>query len=493
VAGTASYAGAGGSAPPANALVTSANGIWTSASWTETSGDSADVTVNDSVEAQTWEGFGGAFHEMGFNLLTTSELVDEAMSLLFGAEGARFSLARIPIGASDYSLERYTLDDTGSDVTAESSESNRPPPDIALTNFSIERDKQTLIPYIKAALAKNPNLRFWAAAWTPPVWMKSGYASNGPASGASAHKPSYYDGGKIKNDLSTLAAYAQYMVKFVQAYRAEGVTIDAIAPQDEPTFEQNYPSCLWDQATYTAYVGQYLGPALASANLGTKIMVGLLANWSPDFDILTAVMDDPGARNFVGSIGVEWDVLNRVEASPLTYGVPVWVTEHRCGNYPFISAPIQGTATTPPVPAYTEPPPNDQAYGVETWWYIRDSITKAKVTAYNFPHLVLDPLGLGNDTSREWEQNSLLVVDGGKLIATQAYYVARHFSQFVDPGAKVLATSGGDAVAFKNPDGSLVAVVFSTTAKSDYTVALGGKRLTFAIPAEGWATVKYKP
>jgi len=205
------------------------------------------------------------------------------------------------------------------------------------------------------------------------------------------------------------------------------------------------------------------------------------------------VMDDPAARNFVGSIGVEWNVLDEVKKAPLTYGLPVWVTEHKCGNYPFLVSDVAGTATSPPVTGYTKPPPNDQAYGVESWWYIRDAITKAKVTAYTFPHMVLDKTGLGNDTSREWEQNSLLVIDGGKLVATQAYYVARHFSQFVDPGAKVLGTSGGDAVAFRNPDGSLVAVVFSSAAKSDYTVALGGKKLTFAIPAGGWATVKYKP
>jgi glucosylceramidase len=486
-------AGAGGSAAVSYALVTSANGMWTTETWTESSGDSVDVTVNDAVEAQTWEGFGGAFHERGFNLLSTPELADEASSLLFGADGARFSLARIPIGASDYALERYTLDDTGTDVTPDASESNRPPSDFTLTNFSIERDQQTLIPYIKGALAKNPNLHFWAVAWTPPVWMKTGYKKNSNAGSEVALKPSYFDGGAIKTDASTLSAYAAYMVKFVQAYAGEGVTIDAIAPQDNPTFDQNYPSCTWDQTTYTTFTGQYLGPALASANLATKAMVGMLANQPPDFDLMTAVMADQVAKSFVGSIGVEWNVLDEVETAPLTYGVPVWVTEQKVGNYPFVAAPIAGTATSPPIPAYTEPPPNDQAYGVETWWYIRDSITKAKVTAYNFPHMVLDKAGLGNDTTRQWAQDSLLVVDNGKIIPTQAYYVARHFSQFVDPGAKVLATTGGDAVAFKNPDGSLVAVVFSTAAKSDYTVAIGGKKLAFAIPAGGWATVKYKP
>jgi glucosylceramidase len=487
-------AGAAGSATVPYALVTSVNGVWSTGMWTETSNATVDVVVNDTVVAQTWEGFGGAFHERGWNLLSTPELLDEASSLLFGPDGARFNIARIPIGASDYALERYTLDDTGTDVAPNSDDSSRPPADLALTGFSIARDEQTLIPYVQGALAKNPNLRFWAVAWTPPVWMKTGYKtnSNGDPS-AQAEKPSYFDGGTIKSDAATLSAYAEYMVKFVQAYAAEGIAIGAISPQDEPTFDENYPSCTWDEPTYAKFVGQYLGPALLSANLDTKIMLGTLANEPDDDDLLTALMADTTVQPFVKSIGVEWNVLDKVKTAPLTYAVPVWVTEHKCGNYPFVAAPIAGTATSPPIPPYTQPPPNDQAYGVETWWYIRDAITKAKVTAYTFPHLVLDPIGLGNDTSRQWEQNSLLVVDNGTIIPTQAYYVARHFSEFVDPGANVVGTTGGDAVAFKNPDGSLVAVVFSAAAESDFTVAIGGKQLAFAIPAGGWATVKYTP
>jgi glucosylceramidase len=168
----------------------------------------------------------------------------------------------------------------------------------------------------------------------------------------------------------------------------------------------------------------------------------------------------------------------------------VWGTEHKCGNYPFIASARPGP---PPIPAYTEPPPNDQAYGVETWWYIRDAITKARVTAYNFPHIVLDVVGKGIDVTRQWAQNALLVVDQGRIIQTQAYYVVRHFSEFVDPGAKVVEATGGDAVAFLNPDGFLVVVVYSAAAKPDYTIAVGGKTLQFSIPGGGWATLKFKP
>ena len=70
-----------------------------------------------------------------------------------------------------------------------------------------------------------------------------------------------------------------------------------------------------------------------------------------------------------------------------------------------------------------------------------------------------------------------------QITRTQAYYVVRHFSQFVDQGATVVRTNGGDAVAFKNPDGSLVAVLYSAAASSNYVVAIGGKKLQFSVPA----------
>jgi glucosylceramidase len=488
--------GAGGRPPPTSALVTSTNRTWTtSATWTETSSASVDLTVDDTDLAQIWEGFGGAFHEIGCNQLSTPALINEVMGLLFGLDGASFALARIPVGASDYALERYTLADTGTDVVPDDTESNRPAADPTLSTFSIERDKQTLIPFIKAALAINPNIRFWAVPWTPPVWMKTGYNKISNFDGLSpATRPSYFDGGTMKNDSATLLAYANYLVQFVQGYQAEGITIDAIVPQNEPTFEQNYPSCLWDNTTYADFVGKYLGPALLSAGFSTKVMVGMLASDPKDIDLMTAVMEDSLAKSFVGTIGIEWNVLSAVlETTPLMHDLPVWVTEHKCGNYPFITSARGGTDDAPPIGAYAEPPPNDQSYAYETWWYIRDAITKAKVTAYTLPHMVLDTVGKGNDTTRDWAQQSLLVVDGDTVVKTQAYYVVRHFSQFVDPGATVVGTSGGDAVAFKNPDGSLVAVFYSAEAKSDYTVAIGGKQLQFAVPANGWTTVKYVP
>src|SRR6185369_4486333 len=261
-------AGSGGSTPASNVLITSASGAyWRSGTWTESTG-SATVTVNDATAYQTWEGFGGAFNELGWSYLTTKAMQDQALQLLFGSDGCRFAWGRIPIGASDYAMDRYTLNETAGDNE--------------MTKFSIDRDKQKLIPYIKAAQAVKSDVRFWASPWTPPTWMKSSpYQS--PRNPVNS-----FDGGTMKSDDAILKAHAQYFVKFVAAYAEQGIKIDYVAPQNEPNYSQNYPSAIWSASTYTTFVGKYLGPALAAANPTAQIMLGTLSNSNSNADVAVA-------------------------------------------------------------------------------------------------------------------------------------------------------------------------------------------------------------
>jgi glucosylceramidase len=265
-----------------------------------------------------------------------------------------------------------------------------------------------------------------------------------------------------------------------------------VAPQNEPTFDQNYPSCLWDAATYTSFIGKFLGPAMKAIDV--KVILGLFANsvtGGGDLLIASTALADAAATSFLYAAGVQWNVLDSVNNGTTTMGgLPVWATTHKAGNYPFCT----GVNSYCPGAYNATHAPNDQAYGVESWGYIRNAITKGKVTSYNAWNMVLDDKGLGIDTSRDWKQDALLLVDGGKVNPTPAYYVFRHFSQYVVPGATVVATTGGDAVAFKNPDGSLVAVVYNSgAANNKFIVAMGGKKLQLAMPANGWATVKLTP
>jgi glucosylceramidase len=315
--------------------------------------------------------------------------------------------------------------------------------------------------------------------------MKTGFKTNG-GSGGNAKRPSFYDGGTVVNNAANLTAYAQYYKKFVEGYKAMGINIEIVSPQNEPGYDQNYPSALWDKATYVAWVNT-LGPVMKAMNV--KVMLGTLSNAGDnsrtDLDISSAVLADSSAKSAVSVVGVQWGVLDKVNGGQTFSGLPIWATEHKCGNYPWNPSGY---------PAYNSTKaPNDQAYAVESWGYIRDAINKGKVSSYSAWNMVLDSSGLGNDTSRDWKQDTLLIGNGSSVTPTPAYYVFRHASQYVVPGANVVGTSGGEGFAFKNPDGSLVAVVYSASANSNYIVSIGGKKFGFAIPAQGWATVKYKP
>jgi glucosylceramidase len=439
---------------------------------------------------QTWEGFGGAFNEAGWQQIMKLSTADQtkALQYLFGTDGAHFAMGRIPIGASDYALTRYTEDETSGDTS--------------LTSFNTTRDTMYLIPYVKAALMQNGSIRFWASPWTVPTWMKT-RSGSAATTGTSCGNPTnngmtdsnVFDGGCMQagTNNANLNALANYFVKWIQAYNGMGIQIDTLAPQNEPNYSQGYPSAIWDPATYVKFL-PILSKALSDNSLSTKIMLGTMSNGdngtsSKDLMMVQAVMQDSTAKGIVKMMGLQWGMLdlwngdqsNGMSAPRSAFmnnsNIAVWATEHRCGNYPWASG-------------YKEPAPNDQQYGVDSWGFIRQAITKGGVTSYNAWNMVLDPTGKGNDLIRQWSQDSLLVVNGTSLVLTPAYYVFRHASQYTAVGAKVLTATGGDAFAFKNPDGSEVAVMYNSgSANTAYTVKIKGTVYSFSMPSAGWATV----
>jgi glucosylceramidase len=292
----------GRAAAPFVVCITSAPGAyWQTATTADSSTDTSDVMVNDSAVVQTWEGFGGTFNEMGWTYLNTKALQDQALQLLFGKDGCRFAWGRIPMGSSDYAVDRYTLNET--------------PDDVSMSTFSLDRDKKRLIPFIKAAQAVNPDVRFWASPWTPPTWMKEG-----PFPPMSKNP---FDGGQIKGDEQTYKALARYFVKFVQAYDAQGIKIEFVAPQNEPNYSQEYPSCHWAKEQFTAFV-PHLDQALRDAKLNTAIMLGTMSNagGNKDLSIIADVMNNPAARTCVKVIGVQYGVADRA-ASLRSYNLPI--------------------------------------------------------------------------------------------------------------------------------------------------------------------------
>ena len=141
-------------------MTSAANAYWnTAAQVTRPTSGTADLSVDETMKFQRWDGFGGCFNEMGWDALSLlSAEISRAMKLLFDAkDGANFTYGRLPLGASDYSMSWYTLDDTAGDY--------------AMEKFSIARDKEKLIPFIKAALQVKPDLHLWASPWVVPAWM----------------------------------------------------------------------------------------------------------------------------------------------------------------------------------------------------------------------------------------------------------------------------------------------------------------------------------
>jgi len=477
--GSASGSAAGAAGSPVvsrPALVTSGPGAyWKEGTLAAMSGGTATVTIDPTSSLQKWIGFGGTFNEAGWDALSVLSPADRdrAMRLLFSAtEGANFAWGRLPLGASDYAMDRYTLDDTPENAA-----------DPNMDHFSIERDKLRLIPFIKAAQAVKGDIKFWASPWTPPPWMKNPAKYDGtdaPPSGGSATFTA-----KMKSDSATLAAYALYFAKYIEEYAKQGIAIDRVSPQNEPGYATRYPSCNWDDGALGTFVGAHLGPTLAAHNLSTKVWFGTLSNDTTyPTDIMSLTAD---ALKYTDGVTLQWNTIARIPSILSAHSsFQIMQSEHKCGNYPFT---VAGTPAFNP-----DKPPNDHAYAVESWGYIKQWIV-ANSNGYSAWNMVLDVNGKNLDAQRPWPQNALLIVDRAakQLIVTPVYYVFRHLSYFVDPAAVRVATTGGDAVAFKNPDGSLVAVLFNSGAAATTTVALGGgKTVQVQMPAQGWATIYWK-
>ena len=78
-------------------------------------------------------------------------------------------------------------------------------------------------------------MRLWASPWTPPTWMKT---NSGTVNGASCARrgATPFDGGCMQDNARSCTALALYLVKWVQAYAAQKIKIEAIHHQNEPGY-----------------------------------------------------------------------------------------------------------------------------------------------------------------------------------------------------------------------------------------------------------------
>lgn len=232
-----------------------------------------NIEIDDLQSYQTIDGFGftltGGSAQVINQMSATKK--QELLQELFGTASNSISISylRLSIAASDLNETAFSYDDMPIGQT-----------DINLTNFSLGSDMADLIPILKAILLINPNIKFLAVPWSAPVWMKDNNSTIG-----GSLQPQYY------------GVYAQYFVKYIQKMKAEGITIDAICPQNEPLHGGNNPSMVMTAAQQAIFIKNSLGPAFQSASIKTKIIIYDHNCDRPDYPI--AVLSDTDANPYI--------------------------------------------------------------------------------------------------------------------------------------------------------------------------------------------------
>lgn len=417
--------------------------------------------VNLTNTAQTILGFGGCFNELGW--VSLSELSeadrDGIIKELFAPDfGANLTICRMPVAANDFARDWYSYNETDGDL--------------AQKNFSIDNDRETLIPFIHEAQKQNPDIKIWASPWSPPSWMKHNkhYASRSfIMDGPDIYGNDFSNGLAKENEgregtdmfITTpeyLESYALYFSKFIDAYRAEDINIYGVMPQNEFNSDQVFPSCCWTPGGLATFIGDYLGPKMEEQ--GVEVMLGTMER--PNYLLLDTIMQHKEAAKYITAAGFQWagkDAL--VDFGKAYPELTLIQTEQECGDGK-----------------------NDRAGFLHSWGLMKHYL-RGGVSIYDYWNISLKE---GGYSRWGWQQNSLVVVDPAtkEYRYTPEFYLLKHFSNFVKKGAKLVEVTGQseDILAFENLDGSVVVVAFEPTgADTTLELTIKGEVYSLALKA----------
>lgn len=406
-----------------------------------TNNGNTTIEVDPSQVFQTIDGFGYTLTGGSATLMNSlgaaekDALIKELFSTEEGAIGV--SYLRVSIGASDLSANVFTYNERPTGQT-----------DVNQDHFSLEAEMADLVPILKKILAINPNIKILGSPWTAPTWMKTNKAYKG-----GSLKPEYYQ------------SYAKYFVKYIQAMKAQGITIDAITIQNEPLHPGNTPSMYMEAVDQANFIKTALGPAFQSAGLTTKIIVYDHNADRPDYPM--TILADPAANAYVDGSAFH------------LYG----------GNISALSTVRN---------AY----PNKNVYFTEQWvggpgnfaedlkWHISTLIVGA---TRNWSRNVLEwNLAADANYNPHTPDGGCTTCLGAITIAPAvsrnvAYYVIAHASKFVRPGSVRISSTLNNTlsnVAFKTPDGKKALIVMNTSsADQTFNIKDDGKLVTTTLPA----------
>ena len=414
------------------------------------------IVVDDTQRFQEIVGFGASLTDSSAWLIQhtlDARQRDALLEELFGREGngLGLSFSRLTIGASDFSRHHYSLNDTPDGT-----------PDPDLKHFSIDQNRGDVIPVARAMLAINPQLKSMASPWSAPGWMKD---SNSLIQGRLL--PQYYD------------AFSRYLLRYVDAYAAEGIPIFALTVQNEPDYEpKDYPGMRLNAPARARLIGDHLGPMIARRGSGP-----LIFDWDHNWDKPEepmGVLSDPVAGNYVDAVAWHCYGGDVAAQSPVHDAFPdkdAYMTECSGGDW----EPVRSGGLPLQMKNIIIRSMRHWARGALFW------------------NLALDenngPYAGGCHTCR-----GVVTIDSrtGEITRTDEYYALAHASRFVRPGAHRIASSGPtddlDNVAFRNADdGSLVLLVSNSAIQPRrFSVAHGERRFAYTLPARSVATFVWR-
>lgn len=403
------------------------------------------IDVDSTVAYQTVDGFGYTLTGGSAYLINRLPAAQRAALLqeLFGSGDQSISVSylRLSIGASDLSPEVFSYNDMPAGQT-----------DPTLANFSLSKDTADLIPVLKEILQINPNIKLMGSPWSAPVWMKD----NGSSIGGSL-QPAYY------------SVYAQYFVKYIQAMKAKGITIDAITPQNEPQNGNNNPSMLMSALQQTDFIKNHLGPAFRTANITTKIVVWDHNCDNPGYPI--TVLNDAAAKAFVDGSAFhlyngDISALSTVRAAHPDKNL--YFTEQWTGANGSFDGDLKWHLR------------NVIIGSMKNWSKVALEWNLASDGAYN-PHTP------GGCT----ECKGAITLDGS-VVRNVGYYIIAHASKFVPPGSVRIESNNAAGIfnaAFKTPDGRKVLIVVNDgSAATSFNIRYKGKTAVAFLDAGAVAT-----
>lgn len=412
-----------------------------------TSNNFPDIEVDETLIFQSIDGFGytltGGSAQV-INQLNPSKR-QQLLQEIFGSghNAISVSYVRISIGASDLDSAPFTYNDLPKGQT-----------DMNLEKFSLAPNKNDVIPMLKEILAINPNIKILATPWSPPVWMKDSDSFIG-----GSLQPKYY------------GVYAQYFLKYIQQMEAEGITIDAITPQNEPLHPGNNPSLLMLAAQQADFIKNHLGPVFQKANLKTKIITYDHNCNKPEYPL--AILNDAAAYPYIDGSAFhlyEGDISALSTVHDAFPNKNVYFTEQYTSNAGNFDGDLK--------------------------WHLRNviigSMRNWSKTALEWNLANNAAFGPNTPGGCTTCKGALTIENSDSFTRNVAYYIIAHASKFVPAGSVRIASnlSGNlQNVAFKTPDGKKVLIVENdgNTAES-FNIKYKGKSVTTSLEAGSVAT-----